>query len=134
MRNSFVNENFLSNAQNFQKRYWIVLYLMRLEQIKNNLSDIKVLYLTNGCLKNLAHAKNAMCAQNLKNSMFGAINFTFPPIFRNCVPASNQACRGAQNSLNHVPFQYLTSKHDVHTSGTLRIGFADFWLLKFWTS
>ena len=37
-----------------------------LEQIKNileNLSDTKVLYLTKGCLENLARAKNEMRAQ-----------------------------------------------------------------------
>ena len=49
-----------------------------LEQIRNNLqnlSDIKVFSVTNGCLKNLARAKNTMRAQKDKNSIFGAINF-----------------------------------------------------------
>ena len=43
----------------------------------------------------------------------------------------NQACRGAQNSLNRDLFQYLTLKHDLHTSGTLRAGLAEFRPQKF---
>ena len=97
-----------------------------LEQTMNNLenlSDTKVLYVTKDCLRNLARTKNATRAQKLD---FWRNSFYLPPIFRNCVPTPNQACRGAPNSLNRDPFQYLTPKHDVHTSGTLRAGFADF--------
>ena len=50
------------------------------------------------------------------------------PIFsvqNHSVPVPNQGYRGAQYSLNRDQFQYLTPKHDVHTSGTLGTGFAD---------
>ena len=96
-----------------------------------NLFLPKVLYVTKGCLKNLARAKNVMRAQKRKNAIFGAINFTPLQVPDHSVPVSNQACGGTQNSLNRDLFQYLTSKHDVHTSGTLRTGFADFLPQKF---
>ena len=52
-----------------------------LKQTKNNLknlSDTKVLYVTKGCLQNLARAKSALRAQNLKKSIFGATDL-YPP-------------------------------------------------------
>ena len=61
-----------------------------------------------------------------KKSIFVAINFPLPrQVQAHSVLVPNQRCRGAQNSLNRDPFQYLTSKHDVHTCGTLRAGLAD---------
>ena len=53
-----------------------------LEQTRNNLenlSDTKVLYVTKGCLKNLARAKSALRAQNPKKSIFGATDLC-PPL------------------------------------------------------
>ena len=101
-----------------------------LEQIKNNmenLSNTKVFKVTTGCLKNLARAKNEMRAQKNKSRFLE--QQIFPPfqIFSNVIPIPNQSSRGPQNSLNHDPHQYLTPKHDVHTSGTLIARFADFW-------
>ena len=46
-------------------------------------------------------------------------------------PKMRCAFRGAQNSLNRDLFQYLTLKHDLHTSGTLRAGLAEFRPQKF---
>ena len=46
-------------------------------------------------------------------------------------PKMRCAFRGAQNSLNRDLFQYLTLKHDLYTSGTLRAGFAEFRPQKF---
>ena len=48
---------------------------------KKNMENLflpKVLYVTKGCLKNLARAKNVMRAQNRKISICGAINFAPP--------------------------------------------------------
>ena len=105
-----------------------------LEQIKNNmqnLSNTKVFKVTKGCLKNLARAKNKMRAQKNKSRFLEQLILPPPPIFRNCVPAPNHAFRGAQNSLNRDLFQYLTLKHDLHISGTLRAGLAEFRPQKF---
>ena len=52
-----------------------------LEVIKKNMENLflpKVLYVTKGCLKNLARAKSALRARNLKKSIFGAIDFAPP--------------------------------------------------------
>ncbi len=54
-------------------------FLRQIRNILENLFLPKVLYVTKGCLKNLARAKNEMRAQNRKISIFGAINFTPPP-------------------------------------------------------
>jgi len=85
----------------------------------------------------LSQKLDARQKQNMREKtrfVFGAINpppLSLPPFVRNCVPAPNQACGGVQNSLNRDPFQYITPKHDVHTSGTLRAGFVDFLPQKF---
>ena len=84
-----------------------------------------------GCLKDLARAKNVMRAQKRKNAIFGAINFTPLQVPDHSVPVPNQACGGTQNSLNRNPLQYLTSKHDVYTSGTRKAELVDFLLQKF---
>ena len=49
------------------------------KQNKENLSDTKIFYVTKGCLKNLARAKSALRARNLKKSIFGATDFDPPP-------------------------------------------------------
>ena len=69
-------------------------------------------------------SQNGMHVHNPQKSIFGAINFT--PLQFLEIMFQHQLCRGVQNSLNRDPFQYLTPKHHVHTSGTLRTGFADF--------
>lgn len=99
-----------------------------LEQMRNNLenmSDTKVLYVIKGCLKNLALAKNAMRAQNPKSRFLE--QFILPSqLFEYDIPVPNQPFLVAQNRLNCNLFQYWTSKHDMHTYGTFRAGFADF--------
>ena len=54
-----------------------------LEEIRNNLENLflpKVLYVTKGCLKNLARAKSALRARDLKKSIFGATDFDPPQV------------------------------------------------------
>ena len=100
-----------------------------LEQMRNILKNLflpKVLYVTKGCLKKLARAKNEMRAQKNKSRFLDQLILTPPKFFSYVILIPNQACRGPQNSMNRDPFQYLTPKHDVHTSGTFRAGFADF--------
>ena len=50
------------------------------KQNKENLSDTKIFYVTKGCLKNLARAKSALRARNLKKSIFGATDFDPPQV------------------------------------------------------
>ena len=67
-----------------------------LEQIRNILNNLflpKFLYVTKGCLKNLARAKNAMRAQNPHTQV---------PDHNVLVP--NQACRGVQTCWNRDLF------------------------------
>ena len=73
-------------------------------------------------------ARQKLYAQAKKNKSRFLEQQILPPylIFSYIIQVRNQPCRGAQNSLNRDSFQYLTPKHDVHTSGTLRVGFADF--------
>ena len=59
-------------------------------------------------------------------SIFGAIDFTPLQLFELGIQVRNQVFGIAQNSLGRDLFEYWTPKHDVHTSGTLRAGFADF--------
>ena len=70
-------------------------------------------------------------AQTPQKSIFGAINFVPPQLFEYGIPVPDQACGVAQNSLKRDILQYWTSKHDMHTYGTLRAGFVDFSPQKF---
>ena len=68
-----------------------------LEQTRNNLenlSDTKVLYVTKGYPKNLARAKSALRARNLKNFVFGATDFALP----NHLPHDDEAKPNLQMS------------------------------------
>ena len=78
-----------------------------------------------------ARQKRAARAKKIKVAFLEQLILPPTQVPDHSVLVPNQACSGAQNSLNRDPFQYLTSKHDVHTSGTLRAGFADFLPQKF---
>ena len=64
-----------------------------------NLSDTKFFYVIKGCLKNLARAKNALRAQNLKKSIFGTTDFDSPQVPSNIMVKKNWICRCLPNSL-----------------------------------
>ena len=87
--------------------------------------------MTKGCFQNLARAKSALRAQNLKKSIFGATDLYPPQVPDHCAPVPNQTCRGAQNSVKIDAIFFGTLEHDMYTSDTPRSGFAEFLPLKF---
>ena len=89
-----------------------------LDQTRNNLenlSDAKVLYMIKGCPKNLARAKSALRAQNLKKSIFGATDFT--PPFPSSLPHHDQVKPNLQMSSKEFEMCskiFCDLKHDLN--------------------
>ena len=79
-----------------------------LEVRKKNMENLflpKVLYVTKGCLKNLARAKSALRARNSKKPVFGAIDLCPPPqVPSHILTKQNQFCRYLPNSLKCAQF------------------------------
>ena len=85
-------------------------------QNMENLSDTKIFYVTKGCLKNLARAKSALRARNLKKSIFGATDFDPPQVPSHIMIKKNWFCRCLPNSLKSPQNFLFSLTHVVNTT------------------
>ena len=88
-------------------------------QNMENLSDTKIFYVTKGCLKNLARAKSALRARNLKKSIFGATDFDPPPKYPPTSSSSKTKFSDVfQIVWNVLKIFFCNLKHDLNTKAT----------------